>query len=79
MVSVVCSHRSSPGCDAIVTALVNQLVSEVNRKFRCDVSESRKALLKIESEARRAIEVLSNKETCPIQIESCFELSLIHI
>ena len=73
MISVVKSHRAGPGCDAIVTALVNQLVSEVNRKFRCDVSESRKALLKIESEARRAIEVLSNKETCPIQIESCFE------
>lgn len=73
LVSMQRTHRTNHGADLIVEALCKTLISEANRKFRAEMGESKKALLKIESEARRAIEVLSNKETASIQIESCFE------
>ena len=67
------THRTNQGADLIVEALKKTLIGEANRKFRVDISESKKAILKVENEARRAIEVLSNKDTVSIQIESCFE------
>ena len=49
------------------------LTKEANRKLRCDISESKKSVQKIEKEARRAVEVLSNKETVAVQIEENFK------
>lgn len=66
------SHKQS-GADVIVKHLTDYLVREANRKFRCDLSESKKSMSKVEQEARRAIEVLSNKDSVNVQIDSCFE------
>jgi molecular chaperone DnaK (HSP70) len=73
MISFNRTYRSNQGADLIVKALSKTLTAEVNRKFRCDVTESKQSIKKIENEARRAIEVLSNKDSVAIQIESCFE------
>ena len=48
-------------------------MKEANRKLRCDVSESKKSIQKVEKEARRAVEVMSNKDTVAVQIESLYE------
>ncbi len=66
------SHKQT-GADVIVKHLTDYLVREANRKFRCDLSESKKSMSKVEQEARRAIEVLSNKDSVNVQIDSCFE------
>ena len=57
----------------MVESIKDQLVKEANRKLRCDVSESKKSIQKVEKEARRAVEVMSNKDTVAVQIESLYE------
>jgi len=64
---------SEEGADLVVRSICDMLTKEANRKLRCDISESKKSVQKIEKEARRAVEVLSNKETVAVQIESLFE------
>ena len=63
---------SEEGADLVVRSICDMLTKEANRKLRCDISESKKSVQKIEKEARRAVEVLSNKETVAVQIEENF-------
>ena len=64
---------SEEGADLVVRSICDMLTKEANRKLRCDISESKKSVQKIEKEARRAVEVLSNKETVAVQIEENFK------
>lgn len=67
------TFKSSCGADLVVRSIQDQLIKEANRKLRCDVSESKKSIQKVEKESRRAVEVMSNKDTVAVQIESLFE------
>lgn len=67
------TFKCDQGADLVVQSIQDQLIKEANRKLRCDVSESKKSIQKVEKEARRAVEVMSNKDTVAIQIESLYE------
>merc|ERR1712147_358763 len=67
------TFKCDKGADLVVESIKDQLVKEANRKLRCDVSESKKSIQKVEKEARRAVEVMSNKDTVAVQIESLYE------
>ena len=67
------TFKCAQGADLVVQSIQDQLIKEANRKLRCDVSESKKSIQKVEKEARRAVEVMSNKDTVAVQIESLYE------
>ena len=72
IIQTVETFVSEEGADLVVRSICDMLTKEANRKLRCDISESKKSVQKIEKEARRAVEVLSNKETVAVQIEENF-------
>ena len=73
IIQTVETFVSEEGADLVVRSICDMLTKEANRKLRCDISESKKSVQKIEKEARRAVEVLSNKETVAVQIEENFK------
>ena len=62
LVSKIESSEFETGADLVVKSICEMLAKEATRKLRCDVTESKKSIQKLEKEARRAVEVMSNKE-----------------
>lgn len=77
IIQTVETFVSEEGADLVVRSICDMLTKEANRKLRCDISESKKSVQKIEKEARRAVEVLSNKETVAVQIEENFKKKIL--
>ena len=73
LITKIDTFKSDCGADIVVQSIQDQLVKEANRKLRCDVTENKKSIAKCEKEARRAVEVMSNKDTVAVQIESLFD------
>ena len=79
IIQTVETFVSEEGADLVVRSICDMLTKEANRKLRCDISESKKSVQKIEKEARRAVEVLSNKETVAVQIEENFKRKILDL
>lgn len=79
IIQTVETFVSEEGADLVVRSICDMLTKEANRKLRCDISESKKSVQKIEKEARRAVEVLSNKETVAVQIEEIFKKKILDV
>ena len=68
LVSKIESSEFDTGADLVVKSICDMLAKEATRKLRCDVTESKKSILKLEKEARRSVEVMSNKESISIYL-----------